>query len=69
MKKLLEVSQKRILLQKCIAYKEARETSYWLRILKDTGYLTKEQFVSIEQDINEILKIITSIQKISKSDN
>ena len=24
-----------------IAYKEARETSYWLRLLKDTDYLTE----------------------------
>ena len=26
-----------------IAYKEARETSYWLRLLKDTGYLSENR--------------------------
>jgi four helix bundle protein len=30
-----------------IAYKEARETSYWLRLLKDTVYLTPSQFSNI----------------------
>jgi len=28
-----------------IAYKEARETSYWLRLFKDTGCLTEVEFV------------------------
>tara|TARA_R110001592_G_scaffold141264_2_gene362673 strand:- start:357 stop:590 length:234 start_codon:yes stop_codon:yes gene_type:complete len=26
-----------------ISYKEARETKYWIRLLTDTTYLTKEQ--------------------------
>lgn len=30
-----------------IAYKEARETEYWLRLLHDTGYIEEEAFVSI----------------------
>jgi four helix bundle protein len=50
-----------------ISYKEARETYYWLRILKDTDYIDDTQFNSLEIDINEILKIITSIQKSLKS--
>jgi four helix bundle protein len=49
-----------------IAYKEARETHYWLRILKDTDFIDEIQFKSLEQDINEILKILTSIQKSVK---
>jgi four helix bundle protein len=49
-----------------IAYKEARETLYWIRILKDTDYITELQAQSIISDINEILKIITSIQTSSK---
>ena len=46
-----------------IAYKEARETHYWIRLLTDTGYLMKEQSDSLLQDLNELLKIIGSIQK------
>ena len=46
-----------------IAYKETRETHYWIRLLTDTEYLTKEQSDSILNDINELLKIVGSIQK------
>lgn len=46
-----------------IAYKEARETHYWLRILFDSGYLNKTEFDSVLLDCEEILKIIGSIQK------
>ncbi len=46
-----------------IAYKEARESHYWIRLLKDTNYLTEEQFNSLIIDIEELLKIIGSIQK------
>ncbi|WP_369793070.1 four helix bundle protein [Flavobacterium sp. 316] len=44
-------------------YKKARETHYWVRLLKDTGYLTNEQSESLLNDITELLKIIGSIQK------
>jgi len=46
-----------------IAYKEARESHYWIRLLRDTDYLTKKEADSLLLDINEILKIIGSIQK------
>ena len=50
-----------------IAYKEARETAYWLRLLRDTDYLTPAQFKSINAYAEEICRIITSIQKSTKS--
>lgn len=46
-----------------ISYKEARESYYWIRLLKDTNYLSKEQYDSLILDIEELLKIIGSIQK------
>ena len=46
-----------------ISYKEARESHYWIRLLTDTGYIDKDQSVSLLQDVNELLKIIGSIQK------
>jgi len=46
-----------------ISYKEARETKYWLRLLTDTNYLDKTMSESLLKDIEEILKIIGSIQK------
>ena len=49
-----------------IAYKEARETSYWSRLLKDTDYLTESQFDSIHADAEELCRIIAAIQKSTK---
>lgn len=49
-----------------IAYKEARETFYWLRLLKATEYLSEIQFESIHFDGEELVKILTSIIKTSK---
>ena len=46
-----------------IAYKEARESHYWIRLLKDTDFLSDKESVSLLADIEEILKIIGSIQK------
>ena len=46
-----------------IAYKEARETHYWIRLLKDTDYLSIEEADSLLKDVDELLRIIGSIQK------
>ena len=46
-----------------ISYKEARESHYWIRLLNDTEYLTSKEAHSLLFDIDEILKIIGSIQK------
>ncbi len=52
-----------------IAYKEARETSYWLRLLKDTEYLTEPEFESIHADAEELCRIIGAIQKSTKGNS
>ena len=49
-----------------IALKEAVETDYWLRLLYETGYLTKKQFSSIISDCDELEKLLVSIVKTSK---
>jgi four helix bundle protein len=49
-----------------ISYKEARETHYWLRILRDTDYLSQEQAASLIKDCEELLKIITAILNTMK---
>ena len=49
-----------------IAQKEANETLYWLELLKETDYLTKEQFQTIYDDTVEIIKLLTSIIKTTK---
>ena len=52
-----------------IAYKEARETHYWIRLLKDTDYLSEEQSESLLNDVTELLKIIGSIQKTLRNNS
>lgn len=49
-----------------ISYKEARETNYWLRILKDTGYIDSQEFNQLTIEITCILKILYKIIASSK---
>ncbi len=44
-----------------ISYREARETRYWLRLLKESELLEAKLADSIILDCEEILRIITSI--------
>ena len=41
-----------------IAYKETRETIYWIKLLLKTDFLLQEQTDSILQDADELCKII-----------
>jgi len=60
-------SEKDFFAKLTISYKEARETHYWIRLLTDTGYLSKEQSESLLNDSVEIQKIIGSIQRTLKT--
>ena len=44
-----------------IAYKEARETHYWIRLLSAIGFLNQKECESIMNDCEEILKILRAI--------
>lgn len=50
-----------------IAQKEINETIYWLELLKESSYLTQEQFQSIHADATEVIKLLTSIIKSTKA--
>ena len=50
-----------------IALKEADETAYWLELLNETDYIDEKQFQSIYADANELIKILVSIIKTTKS--
>ena len=52
-----------------VAYKEARETHYWIRLLTDTEYLTASQANSLLADADELLKIIGRILKTLREKN
>jgi len=49
-----------------IALKEANETEYWLRLLKDSDYISENQFNSIHPESIELVKLLISIVKSSK---
>ena len=49
-----------------IASKEARETRYWLNLLKESN-LVKINYDNYLSEINEIIKILTKIVKTSQN--
>ena len=50
-----------------IAYKETRESHYWLRLLHDGKFLDHNAYQSLIFDCEELLKILGSIIKTMKS--
>lgn len=50
-----------------IAYREARETKYWLRILKDSSLLDEKMASSFINDCEELIKLLNSIINTSKT--
>ncbi|MBR5146297.1 MAG: four helix bundle protein [Bacteroidales bacterium] len=50
-----------------IALKEANETRFWIRLLKECGYITSEEESYLLNDCCTIIKILVSIvNKVSK---
>lgn len=52
-----------------IALKEANETNYWLELLYKTEYIETKHYESISSDAAEVLKMLISIVKTSKTTN
>jgi four helix bundle protein len=50
-----------------IALKEANETEYWLDLLYQSQYIDKSSYESICADCVELLKLLTSIIKTSRT--
>lgn len=46
-----------------IALKEANETEYWIELLFQSGYITENSYQSLHKDLEELLKLLTSIIK------
>lgn len=62
-------SKKDFIAKTSIAYKEARETKYWVNLLKATQYLEEKEADSIMNDAEELCKILSSILISSKQNN
>ena len=50
-----------------IALKEANEIAYWLMLLKDSQYLSEKDFNSLYNDCDELIRLLVSIVKTTKS--
>jgi len=61
------ISRKDFLAKVSIAYKETRESKLWLRLFRDSGILSTSEANSLLEDCEELLRIIGSIQKTTKS--
>lgn len=49
-----------------ISLKEANETQYWLELFHETDYIDNTMFESMNKDIVELLKLLTSILKSTR---
>jgi len=56
-------SRKDFFAKMSIASKEARETNYWLRLIKDTGIIDGQPYQKLTENSEELIKILTSIVK------
>jgi four helix bundle protein len=52
-----------------ISNKEAFETHYWLRLLRDSNYLTDKLAESLLNDCDEVQKLLVSSIKTAKKPN
>ncbi|MDE6453702.1 MAG: four helix bundle protein [Muribaculaceae bacterium] len=60
---LCGISKKDFLAKMYIAFKECVETQYWLELLSETDFLSAEEFNSINNDCEELRKLLSSITK------
>ena len=60
---LCGVSKKDFLSKMHISFKECVETQYWLDLLAETDYLSKNEYDSISSDCEELRKLLSSITK------
>ena len=55
------ISKKDFVFKLGISLKEARETKYWLNLLKDSDFISQETFNKSNKDCEELIKILSSI--------
>ena len=59
-------SKKEFIYKLQISYKEANESFYWIKLLYRTNYINDVEFESLKLNVEEIIKLLTSIIKSSK---
>lgn len=63
------ISKKDFIAKMSIASKEARESKYWLLLLRDSNYIdnNKSKVEALFHEIDSIIKILTSIVKTGQN--
>jgi len=59
-------SKKEFVVKLQISYKEAFEAYYWIKLLHKTEFINEAEFKSLEKDVEEIIKLLTTILKTTK---
>ena len=59
-------SKKDFIAKMNIAYKEGRETKYWLRLLMETGFIDQARYYLLINDCEEVIRILYQIINTSK---
>ena len=59
-------SRKDFISKLSIALKEAGETDYWLDIIHTANFFTDDEYLSLKNDNDELLKLLTSIIKSTR---
>ena len=62
-------SRKDFISKMAISSKEARETNYWLRLLRDSQLCENIDYTDLIKESEEIIKILTSIVKTSQKES
>lgn len=60
-------SKKDFLNKMNVSLKEANETLYWIILLEKTDYITTEEYNSIFQDAQELVRMLAAIVKTTKA--
>lgn len=61
-------SKKDFLNKLYIAYKEARESLYWMNLLKDSHYISIEEYSKIGKQLDEIIRILGASIRTTRAD-
>jgi len=56
-------SQRELFSKLCTVVEEADESSFWLEMLTDAGYLLPEEVAEVLQESNEILMVMSAYKK------
>ena len=64
---LAGVSRPDFIAKMSIASKEARETHYWLRLLRDSKIVLEAKLSPLENECSELIRILTAIVKTAQA--